>query len=245
MIISRSGSIRFPGLVVLKRTTDTERAEKSISGNNQYSDGLAPCFVTCLRIVAAKHFAATNARKKLRVLRASVVNISRSAYATDTAESELMENLKREAFFTSPVPFESARIQAAAVYCSDGRFGRQFDDLLQHGLQLPRYDRLAVPGGAACLASHFTAYREEEGVAEQLRFLISAHQLRRVVLIAHEGCAFYTQRLRVSPLQLESQQREDLQKAVRRVRSLSSDLDVVAFFARKTWEGLVQFELVE
>ena len=30
-------------------------------------------------------------------------------------------------------------------------------------LGLPRYDRLAVPGGAACLAGYFATYREEEG----------------------------------------------------------------------------------
>jgi hypothetical protein len=84
-------------------------------------------------------------------------------------------------------------------------------------LKLPRYDRLAVPGGAACLASHFSAYREEEGVIEQLRFLVHVHDLERVVLVAHEGCAFYTERLHVSPLQLESQQYDDIKKAVRRV----------------------------
>lgn len=148
------------------------------------------------------------------------------------------------AAFQSSVPFDDNRIRAAAVYCSDGRFGEQFDDFLQNGLALPRYDRLAVPGGAACLASHFTAYREEEGVVEQLRFLITAHELKHIVLIAHEGCAFYTERLRISPLQLETQQREDLQKAVRRVGSMARELDVQAFFARKAWEGTIRFEAV-
>ncbi len=148
-------------------------------------------------------------------------------------------------FYESPVPFDSERIRAAAVYCSDGRLGEQFDDLLQNALGLPRYDRLAVPGGAACLASHFVTYREEQGVVEQLRFLIDVHGLERVVLIAHENCAFYSRRLRVSPLQLETQQREDMNKAVRRVRSLSKDLTVNAFFARANWQGIVQFASVD
>ena len=42
----------------------------------------------------------------------------------------------------SAVPFDSSRIGAAAVYCSDGRFGEQCDDFVHHALQLPRYDRL-------------------------------------------------------------------------------------------------------
>ena len=134
--------------------------------------------------------------------------------------------------YFSPAPFDERRIQAAAVYCSDGRFGEQFDDLVAGGLNLPRYDRLAVPGGAACLASHFQTYREEKAIAEQLRFLIEVHGLQRVVHIAHENCAFYSHRLQVSPLQLERKQLDDMRKAVSRVRQLRSDIAVDAWFAR-------------
>jgi hypothetical protein len=145
--------------------------------------------------------------------------------------------------YTSPIPFYHQRIQAAAVYCSDGRFGEQFDDLLVGGLNLPRYDRLAVPGGAACLASHFQTYREEQAIAEQLRFLVDVHRLRQVILIAHENCAFYTERLRVSPLQLETKQRDDMRKAIDRVRAIRADILVEAWFARIVGNE-VQFEQV-
>jgi hypothetical protein len=141
--------------------------------------------------------------------------------------------------FASEMPFDGERIRAAAVYCSDGRFGEQVDDLLHNALGLPRYDRLAVPGGAACLAGHFATFREDEGVGEQLRFLIKTHQVQRVVLIAHQDCAYYTERLRVSPLVLESQQREDLEKAVRRVRRFDRDLQIDTFFARKQRQQIV------
>ena len=147
-------------------------------------------------------------------------------------------------FFESSVKYNADRIQAAAVYCSDGRFGEQFDDLMHSALKLPRYDRLAVPGGSACLARHFSTYREEDGVSEQLRFLVQVHQLERVVLIAHQGCAFYTQRLQISSLQLESQQREDLQKAVERVRSIGPSLAIDAFFAHKKRNGTIHFEAI-
>jgi hypothetical protein len=150
-----------------------------------------------------------------------------------------------EHIYESSVRFDSNRIRAAAVYCSDGRFGEQFDDLIQNALQLPRYDRLAVPGGSACLARHFKTYREDEGVFEQLRFLINVHGLEQVVLIAHENCAFYSERLQISPLQLESQQREDIRKAGERVRSLSRTLAVRAFFARTYRGDRVQFEAVQ
>jgi hypothetical protein len=149
-----------------------------------------------------------------------------------------------DSFHQSPLPFDHHRIGAAAVYCSDGRFGPQVDDLLFNTLNLPRYDRLVVPGGAACLAGHFSAYREEEGVAEQLRFLISVHEVRHVVLIAHQDCAYYTQWLHVPPLQLEARQLDDLAKAVRRVRRFSIDIAVSGFFARRR-DDRVLFERVE
>ena len=144
--------------------------------------------------------------------------------------------------FGSSERFDENRIRAAAVYCSDGRFGEHFDDFLHNALELPRYDRLALPGGAACLAGHFLSCKEEDGLIEQLRFLVKVHGIERVVLIAHQDCAFYTERLHVSPLQLESQQREDMEAAVRRVRSIARGLTVDTFFARKQPDGTIQFE---
>ena len=146
--------------------------------------------------------------------------------------------------FESSLDFDPNRVRAVAVYCSDGRFCEQVDELLHQNLQLPRYDRLAVPGGAACLAGHFETYREEEAIVEQLQFLLTVHQVRRVVLIAHDGCAYYSERLRVSALQRESKQRDDMLKAIRRVRTLDFDLDVQAYFARLDGSK-VRFELVQ
>src|SRR5439155_519320 len=87
--------------------------------------------------------------------------------------------------YTSPTGFDDRRIGAAAIYCSDGRFGEQMDEFLHHGLSLPRYDRLALPGGAACLAGHSATYYEKSALARQLRFLIDIHGLRKIILIAH------------------------------------------------------------
>ena len=147
--------------------------------------------------------------------------------------------------YESRLRFDENRIRAAAVYCSDGRFGEQCDDFLHNALQLPRYDRLAVPGGAASLAGHFLAHREEEGLVEQLRFLIKAHGLQRVVLIAHQDCAYYTERLHLSPRQVETQQREDMQTAAERLRSLAHGLLIDVFFARKQADGAIRFESLE
>jgi len=143
------------------------------------------------------------------------------------------------------VRFDENRIRAAALYCSDGRFGEQIDDFLHNALKLPRCDRLVVPGGAASLAGHFLAFREEDGLIEQLRFLIQAHDIQRLVLIAHQDCAFYTERLHVPSPRLEARQREDLQAASQRLCSISRSLVVDGFFARKGVDGTVRFESLQ
>ena len=153
-----------------------------------------------------------------------------------------MHDEEKEGAFRSSVRFDANRVGAAAVYCSDGRFGDQCDDLLHRGLQLPRYDRLALPGGPACLAASFPVYHVEQAVLEQLRFLVEVHRLERVILIAHQDCAFYTDRLHVSIERLEAKQREDLHRAGLRIRSLFERLRVDAYFARKRPDGGIEFE---
>ncbi|MEX2218260.1 MAG: carbonic anhydrase [Phycisphaerales bacterium] len=145
-----------------------------------------------------------------------------------------------EAVFRSSIAYNPERIGAAAIYCSDGRYNEQFDEFLHAHLGLPRYDRVVVPGGAACLAGDVSAWRDEEAVAEQLRFLIESHALERVVLIAHRGCGFYLKRLHVREEALRARQAEDLAKAAERIRGLGR-VRVEAYIAAVEG-GRVEFE---
>jgi hypothetical protein len=131
----------------------------------------------------------------------------------------------------SSIPFASERVGAAAIYCSDGRYNEQFDEFLHRKLHLPRYDRLTIPGGAGCLAGHIEAYREEEILLEQLRFLVVSHRLSRIVLIAHQNCGFYLKRLHVGESYLEERQRHDLARAAEQARTIDHALSVEAYFA--------------
>src|SRR5215813_471817 len=127
--------------------------------------------------------------------------------------------------YESRLRYDPARIHAAAIYCSDGRLGEHFDDFLQQGLSLPRYDRVTLPGGPACLAGHPQAHLEEQGVVDELKFLVQVHGLKRVVLIAHQSCAFYGSRLELKERRLELVQRADLVRAaafVHRVTGLAA-----------------------
>ena len=146
--------------------------------------------------------------------------------------------------FESRTPYEPERIHAAAIYCSDGRLGDHFDDFLTRGLQLPRYDRLALPGGPAALAEHPETSLEHAAVADELKFLVEVHGLDRVVLIQHQNCAFYTNRLKLSGFGVEQQQRDDLRSAATFVRKVTGVQRIEAYFARQM-DGHIRFELLE
>src|SRR5205814_4163486 len=143
--------------------------------------------------------------------------------------------------FESRAPYEPERIHAAAIYCSDGRMGTHFDDFLSNGLQLPRYDRVALPGGPAALAEHPETKLEHAAVADELNFLVEVHGLQRVVLIQHQNCAFYTGRLKLSGFAVEKQQLEDLSRAAEFVRQVTGVRSVETYFARR-FDAHVGFE---
>ena len=146
--------------------------------------------------------------------------------------------------FDSRTPYEPQRIHAAAIYCSDGRLGEHFDDFLLNGLKLPRYDRLALPGGPAALAEHAETKLEHAAVADELNVLVEVHGLNRVVLIQHQNCAFYTQRLGLGGFDVERQQRDDLAAAAQFVRKVTGVDRVDAYFARQ-FDTAVRFEEVK
>jgi len=146
--------------------------------------------------------------------------------------------------YESRIPYEASRIHAAAIYCSDGRLGEHFDDFLQNGLSLPRYDRVTLPGGPACLAGHPQASLEQQGIVDELNFLVEVHRLKRVVLLAHQGCAFYSNRLTLKEPRLELVQRADLVRAAAFVHRVTQLDQIDAYFARNV-EGKVIFETVQ
>ena len=145
--------------------------------------------------------------------------------------------------FESSVPFVS-HVEALCLYCSDGRFVQQTDEFVEKCLGEHAHDRLVVPGGPASLAGDMSVWREADFVGENLRFLQRAHDLKRVVLIAHDDCGFYQKKLGVSADGLERRQLDDLRKAGANIRGLAPSVEIVAFLARRSGDR-VRFEPVE
>jgi hypothetical protein len=148
------------------------------------------------------------------------------------------------AVFTSGEYWQAQRVGALTLYCSDGRWGEAFDEFCHRHLHIPRYDRLAVPGGPAWLmpddpdAAHL--YR---AAREQLDFLVRAHQLQRLVLITHYGCAFYAERLRRDADGCLPEQVRDTLRAADLLRSWYPDVRVDTFLAMRRGTCLSFHEL--
>jgi carbonic anhydrase len=78
------------------------------------------------------------------------------------------------------------------VHCSDHRFQAGFYEFLNLKLNLnENYDLLVLPGGPQCLT--LVEYLPKFAWAgwKWFRFLVDAHGLKRIILIAHQDCGWY------------------------------------------------------
>lgn len=149
------------------------------------------------------------------------------------------------AVYTSTVAWNPDRIGALALYCSDGRWGEAFDEFCHLRLQIPRYDRWAVPGGPAWLVPRDDGRHLYHTTREQLDFLVRVHELERLVLIGHYGCAFYTEMLRGQPDDCLHVQTNDLHRATQTLKEWFPEIRVEAFLAMRQGKCLSfhQFEV--
>ncbi len=141
--------------------------------------------------------------------------------------------------FVSRQVWNPERIHALAIYCSDGRWGEAFDEFCQEGLGLPRYDRFAVPGGPAWLTLRdpllLPAY---DAAREHLDFLVRAHELERIVLITHYGCALYGRILGADADGCLPVQEADLRSAAGTLRAWFAGIRVDAYLALRQGDRL-------
>jgi hypothetical protein len=138
-----------------------------------------------------------------------------------------------ETIFTATDLWNPERIHALAIYCSDGRFGKAFDEFCQENLGIPRYDRFAVPGGPAWLnPSSSSAQNLYDPARAQLDFLVRVHDLERIVLITHSPCAFYKELLHKELHDTLDAQFSDIHTASNRLRLWFPHIEVEAYLAR-------------
>jgi hypothetical protein len=138
------------------------------------------------------------------------------------------------ATFRSSWPWDPERIRAMALYCSDGRWGLAFDEFCHKHLQIPRYDRWAVPGGPAWLAPNDDDPDFSHAARLQLDFLVEVHQLEQIVLITHYGCAYYARRMQQSPNDCIPVQIQEVRAAADTLRHWYPNMHVESYLAMRS-----------
>jgi hypothetical protein len=148
--------------------------------------------------------------------------------------------MTEQVVYESRSVFDPSRVGAAALYCSDGRYGEQMDEFLHQGCGWPRYDRIAAPGGPAVFSGDPSVLWDESFLRRGLEYLARSHQLQHLALIGHEGCGFYHQWLHLQPDKIEQRQLRDLEHARKRISVFLPGVEIRALLARKQ-EGIVRF----
>jgi len=91
---------------------------------------------------------------------------------------------------------------------------------------------MTFPGGPALLEMTSSSLASVDNAREAASFLIKAHAIKEVVLVAHEGCGYYRSRYRYeSPEAMYRRQVSDLRSAARWVSGIHAGVLVRCFFA--------------
>ncbi len=168
-----------------------------------------------------------------------------------------------EPIYTSQEPFVEHESAVLVICCSSNAFLPYTQEFLERHLELGpgSYDLLAVPGGPQFLL--LTEYLPKFAWVghKWVKFLVERHRLKRVIVISHEDCAWYSAEQFVPPflhaarglhLRLAEAgedgrsrrslaQREDLREIVQALRNLGLPISVEAYYAEKSPDGKVRF----
>ena len=154
-----------------------------------------------------------------------------------------------EQAYLTELPWNPDRPETVVITCVDGRWYRHFQEFAREHLKAgPCTDFMAVPGGVEPMTLEDDAPKDFNFFRRRLEALVEAHGTRRIVLIAHQDCAWYRSRLKdVSSETLRARQIADLRRATRWLRSRFAGIVVQPYFARLngTKPEKVIFESVE
>ena len=143
------------------------------------------------------------------------------------------------------------RPNTLVIACSDGRLQEATDEFLTHHLQVARYDRFYVPGGAGALASSGRDFLRAQQLRRECRYLIELHGVRHVVMLFHgptpdgplaAACADYRRKLPWATVtELRARQELDAEELDRIREDWAGDADVVMYRCEIDSRGVIRF----
>jgi hypothetical protein len=136
--------------------------------------------------------------------------------------------------FTSKSKIPKTQADTLVIHCSDYRIQAGIQEFLDDALRMNgNYDKLIIPGGPQSLTLFEYLPKFSWAGWKWFRYLVEMHGLKRLILIAHQDCAWYSTmpfHLRASS-NLRQKQEEDLRRAQRALVKDFPHLGVGLYFA--------------
>ena len=143
------------------------------------------------------------------------------------------------------------RPSTLVIACSDGRLQEATDEFLAHHLQVTRYDRFYVPGGAGALAASGRDFLRAQQIRRECRYLVDLHAVRHMVLLFHgpttdgpiaAACADYRRKLPwASVAELRGRQERDAEDLSRTRDEWAGTAAVAMYRCEVDSRGVIRF----
>ena len=146
------------------------------------------------------------------------------------------------------------RPSTLVIACSDGRLQQATDEFLGRHLQVTRYDRFYVPGGAGALASSGRDFIRAQQIRRECRYLVELHAVRHIVMLFHAptsdgplaaACADYRRKLPwASVTELRDRQERDAAELRENRDEWAGAAAVAIYRCEVDGRGTIRFEEV-
>lgn len=157
-----------------------------------------------------------------------------------------------DAPYRSRKPYTDTGSSVLVISCSSNAFYPYLREFLENALGLAEgsFDVLLVPGGAQFLLLSDYLPKFAWVGRKWISFLVERHGLSRVVVVAHDDCAWYAEerllpsfllRFGHDTLSAAERQKRDLGEIVASLRGLLPGTSVEAWFAGKGADGILTF----
>ena len=143
------------------------------------------------------------------------------------------------------------RPSTLVIACSDGRLQEATDEFLANHLQVTRYDRFYVPGGAGALAASGRDFLRAQQIRRECRYLVELHAVRHIVMLFHAptmdgplaaACADYRRKLPwASVAELRIRQEQDAEELGRTREEWASAAAVAMYRCEVDSRGVIRF----
>lgn len=145
--------------------------------------------------------------------------------------------------YTARAMREDLPCEAVVLHCSDNRFQVTFNEFLTSALGLRSYVLIAIPGGAHFVPLEAYLPKFAKTGFQSLSFMVKRAKPRRVILVGHDDCLFFKERLQFFSVEADFNQRQlvNLIKARSILADKYAGLAVELYFADVGADRSVKF----